>query len=822
VVLKADPGVSLAPSPTGASVDHTNDLVRLLIDDVVDYAILMLDASGRVATWNPGAQRFKGYQADEIIGKHFSIFYPPEDVVAGKPQQLLETAAAKGRIEDEGWRVRQDGTRFWANVVITALRDHDGVLAGFGKITRDLTERRAADLELRASEERFRLMVEGVQDYAILMLDADGNVATWNDGAQRFKGYHADEIIGKHFSVFYPPEDVAAGKPEQLLETAAATGRIEDEGWRVRQDGTRFWANVVITALRGHDGALAGFGKITRDLTERRAGELELRASEERFRLMVENVADYGILMLDADGNVATWNSGAQRIKGYRADEIIGKHFSIFYPPEEATAGKPQRCLETAIKQGRFQEEGWRMRQDGTRFWANVVITALRDRDGVLRGFGKITRDRSYEQELEQLADRDPLTGVLNRRSFGRELASHVSRVARYGASGSVLMIDLDHFKHFNDTQGHSAGDELLVRVSHAMQSRLRDIDVLARLGGDEFAVLLGGGDEPGTEAIADALLQVVREQSPAIPNERNDRVTASVGIARFSDEERLTAEEILANADLAMYDAKKGGRDRWARYTAQRHSRPNIEHRAQWADRIDNALANDGFVLLAQPIVAFKADDIPKYELLLRMRGAEGGFIAPDAFLTIAERLGRIGDIDRWVTLRAIEILAQQRTLGRDVSLEVNLSGSTIGDTTFLELVERRLSETRVVADRLVFEVTETAAVAHVARAVRFAERLSELGCGFALDNFGAGSGSFYHIKQLRFDYLKIDGEFVQHCADNETDRILISAIVRIAQAMGKVTIAGFVEDHATAAMLPSLGVDYGQGFYFGRPAPL
>ncbi|MBD5656194.1 MAG: PAS domain S-box protein, partial [Candidatus Eremiobacteraeota bacterium] len=492
-----------------SAIDRNDDLLRLLVAGVQEYAILLLDHEGNVATWNSGAQRIKGYRAGEIIGKHFSVFYPAEDIAAGKPERELATAIVEGRMEDEGWRVRKDGSRFWANVIITALRDRDGVLRGFGKITRDLTERRSADLTLRESEERFRLMVEGVQDYAILMLDAGGNVATWNSGAQRFKGYHADEIIGKHFSIFYPAEDIAAGKPEQLLATAITEGRVQDEGWRVRQDGTQFWANVVITALRDVDGVLHGFGKITRDLTERRSAELELRASEERFRLMVDGVSDYAILMLDAAGNIATWNSGAQRFKGYRADEIIGKHFSIFYPAEDVAADKPGQLLATAIAEGRVQDEGWRVRQDGTRFWGNVVITALRDRDGALRGFGKITRDRSYEQHLEELANRDPLTGVLNRRSFGRELAGHATRVAQYGAAGSVMMIDLDNFKHYNDTRGHSAGDKLIVRIAGALQSVLRNNDMLARLGGDEFAVLLPSGDEPAIETLADAVLKV-------------------------------------------------------------------------------------------------------------------------------------------------------------------------------------------------------------------------------------------------------------------------------------------------------------------------
>ena len=244
-----------------------------LVDAVTDYAIFMLDATGHIATWNAGAQRNKGYEPREIIGQHFSVFYTPEDRAAGKPEKILETVRREGRVEDESWRVRKDGTRFWANVVITSLRDLSGEITGFAKVTRDLTAKRAAEEELHASEARFHQLVDAVTDYAIFMLDATGHVATWNVGAQRNKGYEQHEIVGQHFSVFYTPEDRAVGKPEKVLETVRREGRIEDESWRVRKDGTRFWANVIITPLRDPRGEVAGFAKVTRDLTVKRAAE---------------------------------------------------------------------------------------------------------------------------------------------------------------------------------------------------------------------------------------------------------------------------------------------------------------------------------------------------------------------------------------------------------------------------------------------------------------------------------------------------------------------------------------------------------------------
>ena len=258
-------------------------LYRLLVDSVQDYAIFALDARGNILSWNAGARRLKGYLPEEIIGKHFSVFYPPEDVAQGKTTMELEVATRDGRVEDEGWRIRKDGSRFWANVVITALRDSRGTLVGFAKVTRDLTERRAAEDALRQSEERFRLLVQGVKDYAIFMLDPQGRVASWNDGAQRIKGYTAGEIIGRHFSAFYPAADVAAGKTKMELQVATRTGKYEEEGWRVRKDGSCFWANVLITAIRDADGRLVGFAKVTRDLTERKASQERAIADARRI-----------------------------------------------------------------------------------------------------------------------------------------------------------------------------------------------------------------------------------------------------------------------------------------------------------------------------------------------------------------------------------------------------------------------------------------------------------------------------------------------------------------------------------------------------------
>ena len=283
--------LNTARAPLRATSLQENDAFRLLVENTREYAIFLLDPTGRVVSWNEGARRIKGFEADEIIGRHFSVFYPPEAIEGRWPQKELEYATREGRFEDYGWRVRKDGTRFWANVVITALRDDSGALVGFGKVSRDLTERRSAELALRESEESFRLLVERTLDYAIFMLDPAGHVATWNAGAERIKGYTAAEIIGRHFSVFYSADAVASGWPLHELREAERVGRFEDEGWRIRRDGTRFWANVVITAIRGSDGRLRGFSKVTRDMTERKAQEQRVEALKRELEQRVVELA---------------------------------------------------------------------------------------------------------------------------------------------------------------------------------------------------------------------------------------------------------------------------------------------------------------------------------------------------------------------------------------------------------------------------------------------------------------------------------------------------------------------------------------------------
>jgi PAS domain S-box-containing protein len=349
-------------------------------------------------------------------------------------------------------------------------------------------------------EETFRLLVQSVKDYAIFLLDTEGCVRTWNDGAERIKGYKAHEIIGKHFSTFYPPEPLARNWPAYELEQAIAQGSFEDEAWRVRKDGTLFWANVVITSLRNKDGILWGFSKVTRDLTERRIAEQKLRESEERYRLLVAGVKDYGIFMLDRNGNILTWNAGAEHIKGYSAAEIIGQHFSKFYLEEAVRSRWPQRELEIATLEGTFSDEGWRVRKDGSVFWANVVITALRGSNGEVYGFSKVTRDLSQRREWEEQIQK-----------LNNELRARISQLAESHRLIELRTVELQNLSG----RLLRIQDEERRRIARELHDELgQELTGLKLMLENAETKLGGNGQLTEPVKLADKTIQIVRNLS--------------------------------------------------------------------------------------------------------------------------------------------------------------------------------------------------------------------------------------------------------------------------------------------------------------------
>ncbi len=389
--------------------------LRAITESIRDYAVFLLDPGGIILSWNSGAERIKGYKAQEIVGQSFATFYTPEDRARGRPQAFLLEAAREGRAENEGWRVRKDGTRFWADAILSAIHDDDGSLQGFVKVTRDLTERRRAEQELRQSEARMRLMLASVRDYAIFMLDPQGRVATWNAGAEALKGYSAAEIIGEPVSRFYLPEEARSGKAERELSAATTTGRFEEEGWRVRKDGSRFWASVVLTAVRDADGDLVGFAKVTRDISERKRAEVEL-AAHARQQWALSTLGVYALrtpelkLVMQQAVRTAVETLGIAEIHVVRDDGGPPGPISV---PIHAAEGQGVYGWLTVPGEARTLGEG---EQSFLQATANVIATALA-RARVKEQLRTAERDAAAErakaeQAQEALRERDEFISV--------------------------------------------------------------------------------------------------------------------------------------------------------------------------------------------------------------------------------------------------------------------------------------------------------------------------------------------------------------------------------------------------------------------------
>jgi diguanylate cyclase (GGDEF)-like protein/PAS domain S-box-containing protein len=700
----------------------------------------------------------------------------------------------------------------WSGESVTTIAGRSFVIVFLAPVVGRAAERSARSRRL------LEQVLEATTDL-IYVKDLDGRYLLANSATARLIGRPGEELIGRTNAELLP-----AVAEEIAHHDGEAVGRDESIAYEITgRFGDRDRVlSVTKSPFRDATGTAIGSLGIARDITQQHARQRAFGEAQERFRRAFED-APIGMALADLDGRFLEVNQALCAITGYSASELSGTTFTqITHPDDLAADFETMRALLDGAVRSSVDEKRY-LRPDGSIVWVLRSVTLVRDADGAPSHFldqiQDVTERRRFEHELRQLADHDPLTGLYNRRRFEQELDRHVADVARYGARGALLVLDLDHFKYVNDALGHHAGDELILSVAAVLQDRLRDTDTVARLGGDEFAVLLPHASTQEAERVAGDLVRAVRDQAAVAAGDRSRRVTTSIGIAPFQPGD-LSGEELLIEADLAMYEAKEAGRDGYAVVSRDAERPKRIRMRMSWLERIRSAIDDDRFVLHAQPIRDLRSGEISQYELLLRMVGDDGDLIAPGAFLPLAERFGLAPEIDRWVARHAIELLAADP--GGHIALEINLSGLSLSDAGLLHLIETEVARHAVDPRRLIFEITETAAVSNIPLARRLAERLTQLGCRFALDDFGAGFGSFYYLKHLPFDYLKIDGEFISGCLGNKTDQLVIDAVVRIARGLGKETIAEFVSDAALEEFVRSQGVDHAQGFHVGRPVPV
>ena len=555
---------------------------------------------------------------------------------------------------------------------------------------------------------------------------------------------------------------------------------------------------------------------------ERHIAEVGLHEVQARFESAFTS-APIGMALVDLDGRCLQVNDALCRITGHTREQL--KATTLRDITHSDDVDRDADFLRELLD-GRFpsyQTEKRYRHAWGHYLWVLLTKSLVRDVQGrplyVVTQVQDISERKEMTVRLEYLIDHDFLTGLYNRRRFEQELAREAGRVARYEAKGAVLMIDLDNFKDVNDAFGHKAGDDLLKGVAGALKHRIRQTDVLARVGGDEFAVLLPEADADEAQKVADSVIKTLSQQV-AVLGERSIHATASVGVALFDG---LSATAVLAFADQAMYEAKQAGRNRAAVYTPSAGHREQVSARLAEAEMIRKALEEERFLLYGQPILDLKRNEVRQYELLLRLRTEEGGeLLAPSAFLYAAERFGLIQEIDCWVARQAIALIAEYAAAGRKLVLHLNLSGKSIGDPRVAAVTEKAIADAGIDPASLIFELTETTAIGNIEVAKAFAHRLRARGCQLALDDFGAGFGSFYYLKTLPFSYFKIDGDFIRGVAASPMDQLVVEAIVGIARGMGKKTIAEFVADGETVRLLEKCGVDYAQGYHVGRPRPV
>jgi diguanylate cyclase (GGDEF)-like protein/PAS domain S-box-containing protein len=667
--------------------------------------------------------------------------------------------------------------------------------------------------------------------------DWEWNIATgevtWSDELYRIFDVDSEGFAGTldgYLELVHPDdrEEVA----DAIQAAVADKSRLLLEHRIQASDGETRTMRCHGEPVTDTDGKVVRFFGVCQDVTELADSERGRRSAEDRFRSAFEN-APIGVALVAIDGEALgdflAVNRAMCTLTGYTEQHLAETSLDAITAPEDRQVDSAQRRRLMRGKFDSYTVEKRFLHREGHELWGQFSLSLAPEADGgtpyAILQMQDISERRRFEQRLRYLADHDSLTGLANRRRFRGELERQIDFYARYGGQGALLALDVDHFKHINDTAGHQAGDNVIREIADMLRARARVSDAVARLSGDEFAVLLPQTDREGALRFAEDLRREVRTKSnPAGP----DPVTVSIGVAMFAGDTEEDGEPAMVAADLAMYDAKEQGRDRVVLVDEAREAEPSGHSGISTSARIRDALVRDRLVLYQQPIVDLKTGATDRHELLLRIAGENGEMLPAGRFIQTAEQFGMVQELDRWVVGQAIELLtridAESNGNGRahGIGLHVNLSGSSITDASVLEYIERSFDTSDAFPGAITFEITETAAVRNFETAAAFADRLSEFGSQIAIDDYGVGFGPFYYLKHLPFDLIKIDGDFIRDLPRNDADQLTVRAIVDIARGLGKQTIAEAVEEPSTVELLRDLGVDMAQGFHLGKPVAI
>jgi diguanylate cyclase (GGDEF)-like protein/PAS domain S-box-containing protein len=682
-----------------------------------------------------------------------------------------------------------------------------------------------------SSDMMYRLLIQSVADYAIYLLTPDGIVANWNPGAQRAKGYSAEEIVGQHFSVFYTDQDRDAGLPAQSLATARLEGRFQAEGLRQRKDGSHFWTSVVIEPIKERGtGQVIGFAKITRDISERRQHELELLKAKELAEQyshemttlsqfldsVIANIPASVIVQDLQSQQILLANQQAERLFGGQGASMVGQL------PGQGLAPAAADYLEQQLARGARSSKGYlaETRVDtasGARtLRSRAMLCQNREGQGdyVLFVAEDATEELAAHAQIHHMAHHDALTGLPNRTLFNERLKQALLRGEDSGKLTATLCLDLDNFKNINDTLGHAFGDKLLRALGKRLRRELREHDTLARLGGDEFAVVLSGLDT--RDAARNTAQRLIEAVCPPFHIEGHQfTVGVSVGVA-IAPDDHDQAEQLLGYADMALYEAKRNGRNRHECFQVEL----DVAARQRRLVETDlrTALHLGQLQLHYQPVVDQQSSSVTGYEALLRWEHPARGMIMPLDFIPIAEETGLIHEIGA----RALNLACQEAaSWGTTQLVSVNLSPVQFKNANLVHTVALALADSGLPASRLELEITESVLLGNSEENVRTLRALKDLGVSISLDDFGTGYSSLGYLRSFPFDRIKIDKSFVHDMCESREAMSIIRAITELSNSLMIKTTAEGVESAEQMERLMAEGCSHFQGYLYGRPAP-
>jgi len=678
---------------------------------------------------------------------------------------------------------------------------------------RNNSARGRAEGALGDSEEKYRMLLDGVQEYAIFMLDPLGRVVSWNAGAERIKGYSAEQIIGRNFSCFFSPESISRGRPEEVLRMTAASGRHEENGMLVRKDGSQFLARVTLTALRDADGSLRGFSEISRDLSES-------EASEAKYRGLLEAAPD-AMVVVNPSGKIVLVNVQAEKRFGYSRDELIGQQVKNIIPKgfAERLIADALRSAEDAMEQqiGTGIELTGR-RKDGSEFPIEIMLSPLEGAEGILvtAAIRDITTRKKAEALIIHSSEHDFLTGLPNRTLLNDRVNQAILLALRHRRRVALLFLDLDGFKHINDSLGHPTGDKLLQSVGKRLVDCVRGSDTVSRQGGDEFVVLLS--EEEGLEDASVTARRMLRAVAEAHFIDQHDlHVTCSVGISVYPDD-GLNAETLIKNADTAMYQAKENGRQTFQFFKPAMNIR--AVERQSLEEGLRRALERQEFVVHYQPKMNLKTGRITGAEALLRWTHPIRGPVSPAQFIPVAEDCGLILPIGTWVLRQACQQAQSWLDAGLPMgTMAVNISAIQLREENFVHGVFAILKEARLDPRLLEVELTESVLMKHAEYTASILKALRAGGVKVSVDDFGTGYSSLSYLRKFPIDALKIDQSFISQITTVPDETIIVKAVISMGRSLKLRVIAEGVETQEQLAFLQAHQCDEAQGYYFSRP---